>query len=134
MKIIKSIKTIAMTSIFAVTGILGLSTLTLTPAFADDVCNSNAAQAVKDAAGCGSTSKDGLFNVVQAILNTIISVVSIVAVIFIVIGGVKYMTSAGDPSKASSARKTILYAAIGLVVCVLAFAIVNFVIVTILKQ
>ena len=134
MKIIKSIKTIAMTSIFAVTGILGLSTLTLTPAFADDVCNSNAAQAVKDAAGCGSTSKDGLFNVVQAILNTIISVVSIVAVIFIVIGGVKYMTSAGDPSKASSARKTILYAAIGLVVCVLAFAIVNFVIATVLKQ
>ena len=134
MKIIKSIKTIAMTSIFAVTGILGLSTLTLAPAFADDVCNSNAAQAVKDAAGCGSTSKDGLFNVVQAILNTIISVVSIVAVIFIVIGGVKYMTSAGDPSKASSARKTILYAAIGLVVCVLAFAIVNFVIATVLKQ
>ena len=134
MKIIKSIKTIAMTSIFAVTGILGLSTLTLAPAFADDVCNSNAAQAVKDAAGCGSTSKDGLFNVVQALLNTIISVVSIVAVIFIVIGGVKYMTSAGAPSKASSARKTILYAAIGLVVCVLAFAIVNFVIATVLKQ
>ena len=38
------------------------------------------------------------------------------------------MTSAGDPGKTKKAKDTILYAVIGLIICVLAFAIVNFVI------
>ena len=44
------------------------------------------------------------------------------------------MTSAGDPGKVKKAKDTILYGVIGLVVCVLAFAIVNFVIANIIGQ
>jgi hypothetical protein len=45
----------------------------------------------------------------------------------IVIGGIKYTTSNGDSSAITSAKNTILYSVVGLVVAILAFAIVNFV-------
>lgn len=71
---------------------------------------------------------------VIAILNAVIGVLSFVCVVVIIIGGVTYMTSSGDTSKVKKAKDTILYGVIGLVVCVLAFAIVNFVISNILGQ
>lgn len=64
----------------------------------------------------------------QGILNAIIGVLALVAVVVMIIGGVSYMTSSGDAGKVKKAKDTILYGLIGLVVCVLAFAIVNFVI------
>lgn len=45
----------------------------------------------------------------------------------IIIGGFNFMTSAGDPGKVKKGKDTILYGIIGLVVALLAFAIVNFV-------
>ncbi len=62
------------------------------------------------------------------IINWIVGVVGLVAVVVIIIGGVTYMTSNGDPGKVKKAKDTILYGIIGLLVCALAFAIVNFVI------
>lgn len=67
------------------------------------------------------------------ILNAIIGVLSFVCVVVIIIGGVQYMTSSGDAGKVKKAKDTILYGVIGLAVCVLAFAIVNFVITSILS-
>ena len=80
---------------------------------------------------CGGLDvcNDGnLPNIVENILESIILVLGIVAVIFIIVGGFQYMSSAGDTSKIQKAKNTILYAVIGLVVCILAFIIVNFVI------
>lgn len=71
---------------------------------------------------------DNLIGNITNILNAVIGVLGIVAVIVIVLGGIQYMTSAGDPGKVKKAKDTILYGIIGLVICVLAFAIVNFVI------
>lgn len=62
------------------------------------------------------------------IINVVIGILGIICVVVIIIGGVGYMTSAGDSGKVKKAKDTILYGIIGLVVCVLAFAIVNFVI------
>ena len=53
--------------------------------------------------------------------------VGIVAVIMIIVGGFKYITSGGESSKVSGAQSTILYAVVGLVVVVLAQIIVHFV-------
>ena len=75
---------------------------------------------------------DNLQGNVINILNAVIGVLSFVCVIVIIIGGVNYMTSSGDAGKVKKAKDTILYGIIGLVVCVLAFAIVNFVISNIL--
>ena len=77
---------------------------------------------------------DDLQGNVIAILNAVIGVLSFVCVVVIIIGGVTYMTSSGDAGKVKKAKDTILYGVIGLIVCVLAFAIVNFVISNILGQ
>ena len=75
----------------------------------------------------GANSSDLQANI-QSIINAVIGVLGIVAVIVIIIGGVQYMTSSGDAGKVKKAKDTILYGVIGLIVCVLAAAIVNFVI------
>ena len=63
----------------------------------------------------------------QTIINVMVSVVGIIAVAVIVIGGILFVTSAGDANKAKRAQHTILYGVVGLVIALLAFAIVNFV-------
>ena len=64
---------------------------------------------------------------VNNIINVVIGVIGFVAVAFIIFGGIQYTTSAGDPGKVKKAKDTILYGIIGLVVAMLAYAIVNFV-------
>ena len=72
--------------------------------------------------------EDDLPTKVINIINVVVGVLGIVAVIVIVMGGVTYMTSTGNPEKVKKAKNTILYGVIGLIVCALAFTIVNFVI------
>lgn len=62
------------------------------------------------------------------IVNILLFLLGAIAVIMIVIGGIRYATSNGDQSAITSAKNTILYAVIGLVVAIMAYAIVNFVI------
>lgn len=73
----------------------------------------------------GGRSVDGL---IRQVVNILLYVIGVVAVVMIIIGGIKYATSAGDASKATSAKNTILYAVVGLVVAAFAYAIVNFVV------
>lgn len=71
---------------------------------------------------------DTLDTTIINIINAVIGVLGLIAVVVVIIGGVQYMTSSGDAGKVKKAKDTILYGIIGLVICVLAFAIVNFVI------
>lgn len=66
-------------------------------------------------------------------INVFSIVVGIAAVIMIIIGGFKYITSAGDPAKVNSAKDTILYAIIGLVVVAMSQMIVQFVLKNVTK-
>ena len=68
-----------------------------------------------------------LMNQVTTIINGVLGVVGIVAVAVVILGGVNYTTSAGDPAKVTKAKNTIIYGIVGLVIALLAFAIVNFV-------
>jgi len=82
----------------------------------------------------GSTSsvcaaKDETINTpVQTLINTLLMAIGIIAVIMIIVGGIRYTLSNGDASQIKSAKDTILYAVVGLVVAMLAYAIVNFVV------
>lgn len=67
---------------------------------------------------------DGIITKVAQIL---VILVSIIAVIMIIVAGFKYIVSAGDANATKSARDTILYAVIGLVVALFAQGIVSFV-------
>ena len=77
---------------------------------------------------------DSLDQRVIVIINGVIGVLGLVCVVVMIIGGVNYMTSSGDIGKVKKAKDTILYGLIGLVICVLAFAIVNFLITNILSE
>ncbi|MDO4752875.1 MAG: pilin [Candidatus Saccharibacteria bacterium] len=68
---------------------------------------------------------EGVF---KQITNIVLYIVGVVAVIMLIIGGIKYVVSGGDAKKVTDAKNTVLYAIIGLVIAFLAFAIVNFVI------
>ena len=67
-----------------------------------------------------------LQNRVRNVLETIYLWIGIIAVVVIIIGGIRYMTSAGDPGKIAGAKNAIMYAIIGLVVTLAAFAITEF--------
>lgn len=56
------------------------------------------------------------------------AILGIIAVIMIMVAGFKYITSSGDSSKISSAKSTLIYAIIGLIIVVLSQTIVKFVI------
>jgi hypothetical protein len=65
---------------------------------------------------------------VNSIYSLIFGIAGGIAVIIIVLGGIKFITSQGDPQGVAKARNTIIYAAIGLAVSIAAFTIVTFVI------
>src|SRR6266498_3162289 len=73
---------------------------------------------------CNKGNVNGLF---AGVANALIFLVGAIAVIMIIIGGLRYVISNGDSKQTESAKNTILYAVIGLVVAIASFAIVGFV-------
>ncbi len=76
----------------------------------------------------GGTATTDLNTMIKSVLNWVFGIIGIVAVIMIIIGGFNMMISSGDPGKVKKGKDTILYGIIGLIISILAFAIVNFVI------
>ena len=64
----------------------------------------------------------------SSILSIVFGLLGSIAVIIIILAGIKFITSQGDPQATAKARNTIIYAAVGLAVSVAAFTIVTFVI------
>lgn len=75
-------------------------------------------------AGGDATSR--INDIIHTIVNLLSAVVGVVAVIMIIVGGFRYITSGGNDTSVTSAKNTILYAIIGLVVVALAQLIVRF--------
>ena len=116
----------------AAAGTMALSYATV--AHAADTCvpdqTSNiAAAGAQCAAPTGSA--DNLFavgGIFQQISNTLIFLVGAIAVIMLIVGGLRYVTSNGEASSVKGAKDTITYAIVGIVVAILSFAVVSFVI------
>ena len=110
------------TSIYSIAGaatLLGTRVLAASP--------QDTAQNAVDSITPSGTSTD-LTSLLQLIINSLIGIVGVAAVIMLIIGGFRYVFSQGNEKAVNSAKDTILYAIIGIVVAILAFAIVNFVI------
>lgn len=78
--------------------------------------------------GCTQTTGNTVEDVLRLGLQIFSLIIGIAAVIMIMVGGLRYITSGGDSGRLASAKDTILYAIIGLVVVALAQIIVKFVI------
>ena len=74
-----------------------------------------------------NAAPDRVNEILTAVINIFSIVVGIVAVIMIIVGGLKYITSAGDSGNVTGAKNTILYAIVGLIIVALAQVIVKFV-------
>lgn len=68
---------------------------------------------------------DGVF---RTITNVLLFIIGAISVIMLIIGGIRYVVSGGDSAAVTAAKNTILYAIVGIVVAILAYALVNFVI------
>lgn len=75
----------------------------------------------------GSLSGTPLTQQVASITNTLLIVIGVVAVLMLIVGGFRYIFSQGDEKQTKGAKDTILFSIIGIVVALLAYAIVNFV-------
>jgi hypothetical protein len=76
------------------------------------------------ATACGKADLNQIF---VSITSALMFLIGAIAVVMLIIGGLRFVTSNGDPSNVKSARETILYSIIGLIIAMTAFAIVNFV-------
>lgn len=83
-------------------------------------CGANAG-----ALGCNGEDP---FAVLRNAINIIIFAIGAISVLMVVIGGLRYVLSGGDPSGVKTAKDTILYALIGVAVAILSYSIVKFVI------
>lgn len=66
-------------------------------------------------------------SIFTTIVNVLLFIIGAISIIMLIIGGIRYTISGGDSSAVTSAKNTILYAIVGLIIAFLAFAIVNWV-------
>jgi hypothetical protein len=109
---------------------IGLLVTTSAPVFAvnpvQQVCQTNPSAAVCEAKSSNSSllGKDGIITKVSKVMVYFAGAIS---VIMLVIGGIKYTTSQGNPGDLESAKSTIIYALVGLIISIFAQGIVFFV-------
>lgn len=116
---------------------LGVVTASVVPtsAFAaasTSSCTNDASGGISGGALCaqGDNTETDLFGssgIFRTITNVLLFLIGAISVIMLIIGGIRYTVSGGDSSAVTSAKNTILYAIVGIIVALLAYAIVNFV-------
>ena len=75
-----------------------------------------------------ATSLFGATGIFTTLSNVMLFLVGAISVLMVVIGGLRYVISGGNSTNITTAKNTILYAVIGLVISILAYALINFVI------
>lgn len=94
----------------------------------DNLCKGASFDATDaDCAADQQQAKTDVTDYIATAINIFSIIVGIIAVVMIIIGGVKYITSGGDAGNVTGAKNTILYAIIGLVIVALSQVIVQFV-------
>lgn len=88
----------------------------------DEIC-----QGVGTVTGAGCDSGISLGGVVRNVINVFSVIIGILAVIMIMVAGFKYITAGGEASNITSAKNTLVYAIVGLIIAALSQFIVQFV-------
>lgn len=80
-----------------------------------------------DGSNLADTSLFGDGGIVPLMINTLLTLVGVVSVIMLIIGGIRYIISSGDQNAVTTAKNTILYAIIGLIIALLSYAAISFI-------
>lgn len=127
----KSLKALLIVPVLAFGASFVVPVFDAAPALAQ--CTSDASGGIAGGAGCaqGEDQQSDLFGesgIFTTITNVLLFIIGAISVIMLIIGGIRYVVSGGDSSAVTNAKNTILYAVIGIIVAILAYAVVNFVI------
>lgn len=106
--------------------VVGVGTFSAVPAGAVNTIQNACNQAGSNSEIC-KASNDSANTLTKNIIRLLLWAVGVISVIMIIVGGIRYGISGGDASQIKAARETIVYAVVGIVVAVLAYAIVKFV-------
>jgi hypothetical protein len=127
----KKIITRALTSLAFVAAVVALPLASTNLAYAGTPAGPNtvntACEGVQAAGGAASCDDTQLGKFLKDIVNILLFIIGTISVIMIIVGGLRYVLSGGDQNSVKAGKDTILYAVIGLVVAIMAYAIVNFV-------
>jgi len=74
-------------------------------------------------AGQGTVS-----GLILSAINILLLIVGLLAVLFVIIGGIRYVTAHGNEEQAEGAKKTIIHAVVGIVIVVLSFVIIRIIV------
>ena len=74
----------------------------------------------------GDDATQKINDLIRSVINLLSAIVGVIAVIMIIVGGLRYITSGGNDTSVTSAKNTILYAIIGLIIVALAQILVRF--------
>jgi len=108
--------------------VLALGSVLVAPApqsvYAQGSIKDGASAAKSDDQSSTLFGDEGVFKVIT---NAALYIIGAVSVLMLIYGGVRYTISMGDEKNVVAAKNTILYAIVGIIVALLAYAIVNFV-------
>ena len=119
-KITNTILTLSAALLFS-----GIAVTTVVSPLALADTKKEAQTAVDDLSGTHVDGTNMVKTTIKDIINILLFLIGMIAVLMIVIAGFRFVTSNGDSNTVSSAKNTIIYAVIGIVVAVMAYAIVN---------
>mgnify|MGYP000040953659 FL=1 len=75
----------------------------------------------------GGGSNQNLPDIITTIINVMLFIAGALAVIMIIYGGIRYITAHGDEKQVKVAKDTIVYSVTGLIIAILAYALVTFI-------
>lgn len=126
MKLIKRIRYVLVSALLSIV-LLGSTPLVFAVSQAQADACAGLSQ-LDTSSNCNTDSSGGVSHLISVVINILSIIVGFIAVIMLIVGGLKFITSAGDANNAASARNTIIYALVGVVIVALAQALVHFVI------
>ncbi len=120
---------------------LGVTVFSPVPATTHAACDTSNLN-IQSGADCaqGSSKTTCLFSngsctgIFTTIVNIMLYIIGAISVIMLIYGGIRYTISGGNTASVTAAKNTILYAIVGIIVAVLAYAIVNFVLNTLTQS
>lgn len=106
----------------------GLTSLPVSAATDCDPNNPSLSQGVN--CGRGEETPEELTGdggIITTVINTMLFIVGILSVVMIIFAGIRYVTAHGDKGQVEGAKNTLIYAIVGLIVSIVAYALVNWV-------
>ena len=122
------IKVRKITSIVAVIALLAVSAFSPVLLMNHEVSASAVSEIQKGTSQVSSASSGAdLPSIAKTVVNTMLFIVGILAVIMIIFSGIRYITAHGDKGQVESAKNTLIYSIVGLVIAIIAYALVTWV-------